>query len=187
MYKEGYLTHRRGKKINKIYLSESPEEALEQITTFFREKDYIYSEKDKEEKEALEEFIPLVEINDWNALKKKKKLLEIVLNEFIREVIDLYKLGIEEKKQLTTIINIAMIQGYFNSDTVEVKHNRILAIKDLTWNSQERLFSLPTCDKKIKVSKSTSRLIEGDSLRTRMKVNFYTLWQELIKTHTRNP
>lgn len=182
MYKEGYLTYRRGKKISKLYLPTEAKEALTQIIPFFKEKDHIYSDKDREDKEAEEKFIPLVEINNWNSLKKKKKLLEIVINEYIREIIEVYHLGVEEKKQLTTIINIAMIQGYFNNDTIEVKHNRILAIKDLSWNEETKFFSLPTCHKKIKMSKSTSRRVESGSSRGRMSTNFYALWQELLKT-----
>ncbi|SPN79525.1 Hypothetical protein BRZCDTV_392 [Brazilian cedratvirus IHUMI] len=187
MFKDGYLTHRRGKRITKIYLSEVPEEALEQIMVFFKEKDHICSDKDKEreEEEIFQELEPLPEINDWNMLKKKKKLLEIVLDEFIRERIKERGLGKREKDQLTTIINIAMIQGYFSNDTVIMEKNCIETIVGLDYDESTGLFTLPTCERKIKISKSTSRRTETLSSKNRNAVNFYTLWLEFLKKDTR--
>ncbi|QIN54373.1 hypothetical protein [Cedratvirus kamchatka] len=187
MFKEGYLTHRRGKRITKIYLSEDPQEALEQIMVFFKEKDHICSDKDKEreEEEVFRDCEPLPEITDWNTLKKKKKLLEIVLNEFVRERIKERGLGKKERNQLTTVINIAMIQGYFTNDTVIMEKNCIETIVGLDYDEESGLFSLPTCERKIKVSKSTSRRAETLSSKSRNAVNFYTLWLDFLKKDAR--
>nr|WIL02911.1 hypothetical protein Cbor_229 [Cedratvirus borely] len=187
MFKEGHLTHRRGKRITKIYLSEDPEEALKQIMVFFKEKDYICSDKDKqrEEEDVFEDSEPLPEITDWNTLKKKKKLLEVVLNEFIRERIKERDLGKKERDQLTTVINIAMIQGYFTNDTVLMEKNCIATIVGLDYDEESGLFSLPTCERKIKVSKSTSRRTETISARSKTSVNFYSLWLDFLKKDVR--
>ena len=187
MFKEGHLTHRRGKKITKVYLSEEPEEALGQIMVFFKDKDHICSDKDKkkEEQDIRLESEPLPEITDWNTLKKKKKLLEIVLNEFIRERIKERDLGKKERDQLTTVINIAMIQGYFTNDTVILEKNSIQTIVGLDYDEDSGLFSLPTCERKIKVSKSTSRRTETLSSKNKHAVNFYTLWLDFLKKDAR--
>lgn len=184
MYKEGCLTHRRGKRISKIYLPSTPEEALETTTLFFREKDHICSDqdRDKEEEYLAENVLPLPPIEDWSQLKKKKKLLEVVLNEYIRGVIKNNGLGAGEKDQLTTILNIALIQGYFNDETVSVSENRISEIKGLVYDPQSRLFSLPVSEKKIKVTKSTSRRSEPSSGKQKLVVNFYSLWAEFLKS-----
>lgn len=183
MFKDGYLTHRRGKRITKVYLSEDPEEAVQQIMTFFKEKDHICSDKDKEreEEDIFQESEPLPEISDWNMLKKKKKLLEIVLDEFIRERIKERGLGKREKDQLTTVINIAMIQGYFSNETVIMEKNCIETIVGLDYDEDSGLFTLPTCERKIKVSKSTSRRTETLSSKSKNAINFYTLWLDFLK------
>lgn len=184
MYKDGYLTHKRGKKTTKIYLSAQPETALKEFISFLQEKDQIYSikDKEKEEEDILGEQVVIKEIADWTQLKKKKKQLDVILSQFILETTRHY--GLESKKnkdQLTTLINIANLQGYLNDKTVVLKENKIVDIIGL--EVKEGKFYLPTSNKKIRPVKSTSRRTEVSS-RTKLGVNFYALWVDFLKFYS---
>lgn len=190
MYKEGYLTHRRGTRTCKILLSTDPIIASGEVIAFLKEKDHIQSDNDRkiEDENLQEELIPIPEISEWNQLKKHKKLLGLILGEYVELVVEQMGLDRKQKDQLITVINASNLQGYLTNETVSVCAGKILAIEGLYFDSAVGLFAMtpPARVKTARNSRSASRRVDNNEQKGKVKnsVNFYSLWMEFLRVYT---
>ena len=112
-----------------------------------REKEIFY-EKEK------------VEINVWKDVKGVLKFDKIF--NFINILSNKYNLNYSEKKQLESLLKVAISGDLFNNDNIIIDNNEINSIKYLQWIEKERKFRVDIENIPIKFNK-ISRIREDNS------------------------
>jgi len=145
LFKGNLLTYKRGSKTQRLEVSDDPIEALSTCMSFFRSNAGIRSQTDQErEKQEIEEkLLKLGSIENcmWSDIKKKK-VQEILINSFVDSITKSMNLSIKQRDQLTTLINLGFLLGYFTSSSVQFNDGIIKGITGLSFNSETKEFIL---------------------------------------------
>lgn len=187
MYKNGVLTYKIGtKKAKKLTLTEDPVLALESCVKFFKDMAGLRSQADKErERTELDESV-VEEATNWNEIKRKK-LQELLINEFIYSVVQKMNLDKNKKCQLSTMINRGFLMGYFTNDSVQFSDGSIQGINGLLYDQDKGEFIID--NKIINQHKnhrgrlkivSDDRWLSVDGKCDNDYISFLDLWQKLL-------
>ena len=95
---------------------------------------------------------------DWRYFKRNKTK-EIFIDEFVRQIINYYKLNTKEIEQLKYIINYGIALECFKSHNIEFTGGKIKNIKGLIFDNNTRLFSISEQNhpKKATTTKTTKK------------------------------
>lgn len=196
MYKNGFLNYKIGTKKNrKIEIPENSIEAASACLSFFREMGGIRSQadRDRERLELDEKLLEMKSIDNWKWSDiKRKKIQEILINSFVETIITSMKLNQSQTKQLTTLINLGFLMGYFSANSVQFVEGDIKGITGLLYdsNSNEFIFDPSVISRgSNKNNSNRSKFITDDQLldvdnnpyKNHMTyVSFLNLWQKLL-------
>lgn len=193
MFKDGILTFRRGTKTQKIELASNPLEVTNQCIEFFKRTTGMKSDDDQIEEKMLYDKNTLddeSQINlTWKEIKTKKKVKKILVSLFISKLNKKYQLTQDEKKQVTTLINMGIIMGYFSNEAIIMESGEIKDIEGLIFDEQSRIFSLANNKPIIKSSNRNKKIISSEEyLDSNYKsdnnvvsyVDFMDLWRKII-------
>jgi hypothetical protein len=139
-YKEGYLIHKRGTRVNRIEVPNAPAEASSVCISFFGKMAGLMSPNDHERNrqligERLQESFNN-QMASWSVVSKKKKLKELLIATFIDELAVNCQITYDEKLELISLINKGFILGYFTSKNIQFESGRILSIAGLECHNQ---------------------------------------------------
>jgi len=134
MYREGFLTFKKGTRIQRLEIPRNPVEALSACVEFFRTMAGIRSvlDQERERMETEDRYnntIPLEEMT-WGQIKKKR-VVEALINEFIRRQTKLMNLDPKQAKEFASIINVGFLIGQFNTNSVIFINGRIQGLHGL--------------------------------------------------------
>lgn len=133
-YKNGLMTHRRGSKITRVEIPNNTTEAFYTTTNFFKTSAGLMSQTDKkrlqkeQEDKMLDEAISS-EIS-WKDIKIER-VKELLISEYISDIVVKNKLSECEKNELTTTIKIGFMLKYFASKNIIMEKGRIVDIQGL--------------------------------------------------------
>lgn len=180
--RDGILYHRKGSRITTVDIPSDPTHVLSVVSDFMKKTAGFRSDLDhKKERQDMEEKLPHqkpLEECTWAEIKKRK-LNNMVMEEFIRSLVEKYSLNRDEEKELITVINLGFLLGYFKPQSVKVERGKIVSIKGLQYNETSRRF---TYDPTLTVKKSkklpiltVEELYEPPP--TRKKVSHLSKWR----------
>jgi hypothetical protein len=144
MYRDGILSFKKGKSIEKVVLS--TDKGLQYLTdficNFFREKVGIWSDMDSESMNRnFEERMMMNEQKDLRLKdirrKNQKEKMFLDYADMKQEEWDLTK---TERKELLKIINLGQCKKTINDHTI-MEHNRIKDISGISFNTETREFN----------------------------------------------
>lgn len=185
------LIHRKmrsGKsKINEIVIHDDPEIAANQCIDFFKTYSRIRSSLDKIKEKQIEEEILLSQKNNQlqrSDLKGKKRDGHIL--NFIQNMTKTLSLTQNERKQLQTIITNGFLLGKFKNDNIVIEGCYIIDIKGLSFNEDNRIFTINNNKKtnfKIKNFEKENEYLDSQ---TKLKSNYRKIsltdiWQKYTK------
>lgn len=143
IYKDGYLTHKKGSKSQNVEIPESPIDALRLILSFMKTTAGLRSAQDRAREKRIEEQA-LVEQPEltWAELKKIKRALpDMYISNFIRWIAKSLSLTKPESAQLRTLINLGIIFGHI--DDIHIKFDVVIqSIDGLGFDAESRRFYL---------------------------------------------
>ncbi len=161
LFKENCLTYKRGTKTQRIELPDNAVDALTVSVDFFRNMAGIRSQGDKErEQRQLEEkLLELGSLEDYSWSELTHKIQDLLISSFVETVSNSLepKLTLTQQNQLTTIINLGFLLGYFTSSSVNYVDGHILGINGLVYDTNKKEFILDfsqTCTPKLPKCKS---------------------------------
>ena len=139
--RDGALNHRRGQKINNIPIDG---ESVSDIIDFYKNMAGLRSKMDleREQAEIEEQLANMGSLEDctWASIKKKKKVRDLLLSSFYRDLSKTMNLNSAEKNHLISLVNLGIMKGYLND--IVMDHGRIVEIGGLRFDSGSRSFSL---------------------------------------------
>lgn len=145
LFKDGYLTYKRGTKITKLFVPSNVTEAFPLCTNFFTSTAGLMSIEDQErakrDYEIHTQECSTVQNYTWNDIKSKR-LKQLLLGTFIAELAKMYDLTPKEKNEASTLINLGFFLGYFQSCHVIYESGRIRCITGLQYCLETRAFSI---------------------------------------------
>lgn len=193
MFKDGILTFRRGTKTQKIEISSAPIEAMNQCIDFFKKTTGMKSDDDQIEEKKL--YDKNTQENDsqlnltWKEVKTKKKVKKILISLFVSNITKKYQLNDEERKQVSTLINMGIIMGYFSNESIVMELGEIKEISGLIFDEKLRTFSLSNTKPLVKSSNRNKKIISSDEyLDHNYKldknnityIDFMNIWRQIV-------
>jgi len=182
-YKNGLLIHRRGNKINRVLISNSPHEAFSICLSFFKLSAGIMSSTDrkrlqKEEEERLLQVLNGREMT-WKDIKAEK-VKELLISEFVGDLSQKMKYDKEEKKELSTTVKCGFMLKYFTSKNITMEDGKIIDISGLLYNkTNDRYYIDPKY-----TNKRQGRKVKGlgiERVRKKPKVSFMNNWVKYLQ------
>jgi hypothetical protein len=182
MYKDGYLTHKKGNKTQNIQIPESPIDALRLILSFMRSTAGMRSSQDKLRDKRLEEEAT-VEYHErtWEELKDIKRCLpDMYISNYIRWISKSLQLTQSECNQLKTLINLGILFKYIDDSHIRFDHT-IQSIDGLVFDDRDRTFHLNL--PKIPIPKDKSKYKGSDEIVGKRYncISFLQLWVKYIE------
>lgn len=178
LFKENCLTYKRGTKTQRIEIPDNAVDALTISVDFFRNMAGIRSQNDKErEQRQLEEkLLELGSLEDYSWSELTHKIQDLLISAFVETVSNSLepKLTFAQQNQLTTIINLGFLLGYFTSTSVNYVDGHILGIKGLVYDANKKEFILDFSQTSVpKIAKSKSKIIPAEEyLNPKTRANF---------------
>lgn len=183
LYKDVYLTYKRGAKITRLEIPTVPVEALSACISFFTKTAGLMSTADQERarQEFEERMADTLSIHSCRWDQIKKKVRDILIGTFVQEVAESLKLSENEENQLSTTIHLGFFLGYFQNKHVNYENGRIRSIGGLNQDPQTKIFSIdPSFVPKVaKSSKSKSQCKPDDHPKD--KQSFLFLWLKFLE------
>ncbi len=183
-YKEGLLTYKRGVKISSIEVPPEAPLAKDACIAFFGKTAGILSDTDQER--TRQEFDrrmhekTSLKACSWSDIKKKK-IRDILIGTFVQDISRIFELTDKEDAQLSTIVSIGFLLGYFQGKNVAFEDGRITAINGLMYDPNNRVFYIdPILTPKITKS-SKSKKTEEDDGKESKNVSFLNLWVKFLE------
>ena len=178
IFKNNNITYKRGNKTQRIEVPENPVEAISVCINFFKNIAGIRSKIDQEREkleieESMSKIKPLNSCN-WSDIKRKR-IRELLINSFIRTMSITMHLSKSETDQLSTLINIGFILGYFTSDSVVFENGSIKSIRGLLYDPDNHKFVFDTSIIERKSNKSKVKIIYDEHLFQSTNSNKYQL------------
>lgn len=185
IYKNGLLTHKKGNKIQRLEVPNSPIEAFNLSIEFFRNVGGLVSANDRARLQKIEEE-KLLEMFNFSNTKwkdiKVEKVKEILISEFISDLCENHNFNEEEKKDLITTIKKGFMLEYFNKDNVIMEEGKIIEINGLIYNPEEKIYQIdPDYVVRKQFKGSDSLGIEKDEEETPV-INFMNIWIKYLNS-----
>lgn len=156
-YNKGYLIYKRGAKNESVMVPESPYEAYSVCVFFFHDAAKIYSDQDRKQiKEEEYQLQLLDQLKEKTWAKTLKRQKEILVEIYVHELKDKYKLSVNATQKLEDLINVGILFNHFNKDNIILEDGMITEIKGLEFDSQTISFTTSE-PLKPKISKSSSK------------------------------
>lgn len=180
-YKENILTYKRGVKTSSIEVPPEAHLAKDTCIMFFGKMAGILSESDQERtrQEYDRRMLEKVALKScaWTDIKKKK-IRDLLIGTFVQDISRIFELTDKEEDQLSTIVSIGFLLGYFQGKNVAFENGRITAIHGLMYDPNNRIFYLDSSlvPKVTKSSKSKKTDEEGKNL------SFLNLWTKFLES-----
>lgn len=182
-FKNGILTHKKGNKINRLEISESPIEAFQSSLRFFQEEGGNLSDRDRKRLQMLEEekLLELANFSNktWKDIKTEK-LRDILIAEFINNVCEKHDFDEEEKTELSTTIKKGLMLKYLDKNNIILKEGKITEIGGLKYNKETNSYEI---DKK-RMVKRAYRPKENLGIEREERVsgiNFMIKWEKYLE------
>lgn len=181
-YKNGLITHRRGNKINRVLIPNSPHEASSICLSFFKASAGLMSATDrkriqKEEEGRLLEIMNERELS-WKDIKAEK-VKELLISEYVTELAHKLEFNIEQKKELLTTVKSGFMLKYFTSKNITMIDGRISNISGLIYDTGNNRYSI---DSKL-TNKRPGRKVKGlgiERVYKKPKVSFTANWEKYL-------
>lgn len=182
------LTYKRGVKTFSTDVPSNPADAIVVCISFFARTAGIMSESDQErtKREYDQRMLEQTSIRTctWADIKKKK-IRDILIGTFVQKIGQVFELTDKESDQLSTMISIGFLLGYFQSKNVVFDQGRIKAIVGLLFDPETRVFFLdsslsPKITKTSKTSKTGKHEGEEGEHAPRDSVSFISLWSKFL-------
>lgn len=178
-YSNGNLSYKRATKIQSVEVPQSPIEAISVCINFFRHYGGLASELEQKSisNNAATNSCSLADVPQTWA-KTRKKMKEVMVENFVRSLAQSMKLTKVEAKQLHLLINFGLVLKIFHKDNISVGRNKILKIEGLCYNPENRQFySDPNLVPKV----SRSRTAEVSTELKETSVSFAKQWYKLLE------
>lgn len=182
MYRDGYLTYKKGNRVQRLEMPQAPIEAYSACLSFFNKTAGMMSTSDmaKNQQEYDLRISTTKSIFDctWSDIKNSE-IRKLLFSDFNEELSKRFRLTTEEKLQLSTTIHLGFYLGYFQDRQVDFREGKIHSIKGLLFNHESRLF---TIDPKLqpKVVKISKRIQDGSS---RDKNSLLSQWNKYLEKY----
>jgi hypothetical protein len=139
-FKNGLINCRKGSKMTRLEISTSPTDALYEVKDFFQRMGGLLSDQDRarlkrQEDEKLIEESYSRQIETWKDVQGEK-LKDILISEFITDMVKKYNLNDESKAELITNVKKGFMLKCFGSHNIEMESGRIVEIDGLTVDSE---------------------------------------------------
>ena len=182
-YKNGLLIHRRGNKINRVLIPNSPHEASSICLSFFKASAGLMSSNDRkrlqrEEEERLLEVMNERELT-WKDIKTEK-VKELLISEFVCDLALKMKFDTDQKKKLATTVKSGFMLKYFTSKNITMEDGKILDITGLLYDKINNRYYI---DPKY-TNKRPGRKVKGlgiERVRKKPKVSFMNNWEKYLQ------
>lgn len=153
--KNGELSYRKStNRIETVTVPANPYEAYSICKDFFRRHGGLSSSKDDQEAlmNANVQQCQATQVVRWSKVKKKMK--EVMIANFVSDIVTTYKLTREQGRQLSQTITEGIILGCFHKDNIHLNNNRICQIEGLNWDKDAKCFYYDINTINIKITKS---------------------------------
>ena len=183
-YKNGLVTHRKGNKILRLEISNSPSEVFTSTKEFFSVTGGILSAQDRKkmqlkEEEKLAEKLRKKEVLTWKSIKSEK-MKDVLITEFVADVSEKMNFNEDEKKELITTVKKGFMLKYFKPQNIILEEGKISEIEGLYYDKKTGAYEIDESYIPRKTVKKTDRLgIEKSE--SKMEVNFLDIWSKYLE------
>lgn len=192
LYQDGFLSYKKGNKIEREEIPSEPVDALEATIKFFQEKGNIRSSRDKEEenrKKLEADRRSMCNNNiEWKNVNRDK-IKDALINEYVDRLAREYSLDSESRSKLISLIYLGLNLGYLDSSNIQMSSGKISSISILRFVSDEEGFILDTnkSAKKLKLPSNTINEVTDPtfSFNDRPVASFKDLWDKYRKSVNR--
>lgn len=189
-YKNGLITHRRGNKINRVLVSNSPHEAFSICLSFFKSSAGLMSASDRKriQKEEENRLLDIMNERDltWRDIKADK-VKELLISEYVAELAHKTEFTRDQKKELLTTVKSGFMLKYFTSKNITMVDGKISSISGLLYDEKNNRYSI---DPKL-TKKRPGRKVKGlgiERVHKKPKVSFTSNWEKYLQNlEKRNP
>jgi len=187
LYKDGYITYKKGNKMQQLEIPSSPIEALPVCMTFFSSMAGIMSQMDqvkaRQDYDNTSMEFPSLHNCTWMDIKKKK-IKEMLINIYVDDLVQQYHLNDDQKNKVKSLINVGFILEYFSPQNIQFTNGRIQNIIGLEYNSSDKTFyinnaylsKLPDQRKKKRDDESS----EKKKVKDKKAPSFLRLWVKYL-------
>lgn len=142
-FKNGLLTHRRGNKMKRVQVPNSPHEALSVTLSFFKTSAGMMSSRDRKRIQKEEEEKMVNSMNNhlitWKDIKTDK-IKDILISEYVTEISKNLNYTKDQKKELITTIRCGFMLKYFGSNDINMKDGKIVSINGFLYDKSENMY-----------------------------------------------
>ena len=181
MYRDGYLTHKKGNRVQRLEVPIAAIEAYSACLSFFNKTAGMMSSSDiaKNQQEYDQRISNTKSIFDctWSDIKNSE-IRKFIFSDFTEELSKQYDLEPEERLQLSTAIHLGFYLGYFQDGNVDFREGKLHSIQGLHFDPQNRIFYV---DPKLhpKALKTSKR----KETTNRDKNSLLTQWNKYLEKH----
>ena len=182
-YKNGLLIHRRGNKLKRALIPNSPYEAFSVSVSFFKNAAGLMSFEDRKKIQKEEEgrLLEAMNLNDlkWKDIKAER-VKEILVSEFISELAKKMEFDNDRKKDLGTTIKTGFMLKYFTSKNIVMSEGKVTDIEGLIYDKTLNQFYI---DPKY-TTKKPGRKVKGlgiEPVKKKPKVSFIGNWEKYLQ------
>ena len=145
-FRNNLLIHKKGNKLTKLELSNSPTDVFNSTINFFQITAGIMSVLDRikmqriEEEKILEDMENIIELK-WENIRKEA-IKDILINEFVLDICENMNFSEDEKRELITTIKKGLMLKCFNSHNIIMSEGRIVEIDGLIYNDKTNEYEI---------------------------------------------
>ena len=168
MFRNGVLTHKKGNKIQRLEIVESPIETLTLCISFFQQTAGLMSEIDKQrfKKDITQKLMDkyALEKIKWNEIKKEK-IRELLIDDYIEELSSSMELDIQSRLELITLINKGFLVKQLSNKDIIFEKGKVISINGLIIDKKQKRFWIDPkkIPKKIKLTNQKSTNLKDTS------------------------
>ena len=183
-YKNGLLIHRKGNKLKRIPIPNSPHEAYSISVSFFKNAAGLMSGIDrkklqKEEEERLLELVNTKEL-EWKDIKTER-VKEILISEFVADLAIKMEFDKYKKIELSTTVKSGFMLKYFTGKNIIMEEGKVVKIDGLVYDKEKSRFFI---DPKY-TAKRPGRKVKGlgiEPVAKKAKVSFISNWEKYLQS-----
>lgn len=193
--RNGIVTYGTGSRARRFEIPDDPLTAAEELVEFIRSTVGIRSQDDQireqaENTERQNAVKPLDQCK-WSEIVRKKMQKQLI-QQFVDDKADEYKLNNTQRDQLITIINVAFLLNNINGTSIVLGEGKIVDIKGLSYDDEKKKFVVTRTSKSTKGRYSKVELLSDEDLlsinnkllkATPVKLSAY--WSKYIQSLTK--
>lgn len=152
-FKRGILSFTKSNKLDKLYINDDIYETMinykEFMTKHTHYKSRIDNKRDIERNQEKINSGKSIEECEWKEIKKKKKIKEVMITNYINKIAIEGNLTDEKKYQLMVMINVGIIRGIIiPSTSIHYENGEIQSIDNIYYDEDKDEFVLSDSIKK---------------------------------------